>query len=142
MREPLERVERIWRGIVMDTYALEKLTGWTPELSPPPDTPLYRWRVLAGDVGPAVCFAALGDDDVRMTEIDVIPGRVEGANYDVQLHIAASREFRDAQFCRPKSRAVDVRFGSQADLTIPSPTSVLSLPIRLGLPVMPQSADS
>ena len=50
-REPLERVDRIWRGIVMDTYALEKLTGWTPELSPPPDSPLFRWRVLAGDLG-------------------------------------------------------------------------------------------
>jgi hypothetical protein len=37
---------------VMDTYALEKLTGWTPELSPPPDSPLYRWRVLAGDFHP------------------------------------------------------------------------------------------
>jgi hypothetical protein len=36
----------------MDTYALEKLTGWTPELSPPPDSPLYRWRVLAGDAQP------------------------------------------------------------------------------------------
>jgi len=47
-REPLERVDRVWRGIVMDTYALEKLTGWTPELSPPPDTPFFRWRVLAG----------------------------------------------------------------------------------------------
>jgi hypothetical protein len=47
-REPLERVDRSWRGIVMDTYALEKLTGWTPELSPPPDSPLFRWRVLAG----------------------------------------------------------------------------------------------
>jgi 4-amino-4-deoxy-L-arabinose transferase-like glycosyltransferase len=46
-REPLERVERVWRGTVMDTYALEKLTGWTPELSPPPDTPFFRWRVLA-----------------------------------------------------------------------------------------------
>ena len=52
VREPLERVERSWRGIVMDTYTLEKLTGWTPELSPPPDSPLYRWRVLAGDVMP------------------------------------------------------------------------------------------
>jgi hypothetical protein len=31
----------------MDTYALEKLSGWTPELSPPPDSPLFRWRVLA-----------------------------------------------------------------------------------------------
>src|SRR6266481_6193668 len=49
VKHPLERVDRVWRGIVMDTYALEKLTGWTPELSPPPDSPLYRWRVLAGD---------------------------------------------------------------------------------------------
>jgi 4-amino-4-deoxy-L-arabinose transferase-like glycosyltransferase len=48
-REPLERVERVWRGTVMDTYALEKLTGWTPDLSPPPDSPLFRWRVLAGN---------------------------------------------------------------------------------------------
>jgi 4-amino-4-deoxy-L-arabinose transferase-like glycosyltransferase len=51
IRQPLERVERSWRGIVMDTYALEKLTGWTPELSPPKDSPLYRWRVLAGEFG-------------------------------------------------------------------------------------------
>jgi 4-amino-4-deoxy-L-arabinose transferase-like glycosyltransferase len=58
VREPLERVERSWRGIVMDTYALEKLTGWTPELSPPPDSPLFRWRVLAGDLSPPLlpCF--------------------------------------------------------------------------------------
>jgi 4-amino-4-deoxy-L-arabinose transferase-like glycosyltransferase len=46
-REPLERVERIWRGVVVDTYALEKLTGWTPELSPQVNSPLYRWRSLA-----------------------------------------------------------------------------------------------
>jgi hypothetical protein len=32
----------------MDTYALEKLTGWTPELSPQKDSPLYRPRTLAG----------------------------------------------------------------------------------------------
>jgi hypothetical protein len=69
IREPLERVERSWRGIVMDTYALEKLTGWTPQLSPPPDSPLYRWRVLAGDVQPpwhganrGSVVAALADD--------------------------------------------------------------------------------
>jgi len=49
VREPLERVDRVWRGVVMDTYSLEKLTGWTPELSPPPDTPFFRWRVLAGE---------------------------------------------------------------------------------------------
>ena len=50
IKVPLERVDRVWRGVVMDTYALEKLTGWTPELSPPPDSPLFRWRVLAGEV--------------------------------------------------------------------------------------------
>jgi 4-amino-4-deoxy-L-arabinose transferase-like glycosyltransferase len=58
IREPLERVERRWRGVVMDTYALEKLTGWTPELAPPPGSPLYRARTLAGDVSPAVRVAA------------------------------------------------------------------------------------
>jgi 4-amino-4-deoxy-L-arabinose transferase-like glycosyltransferase len=67
LREPLGRVERSWRGTVMDSYALEKLTGWTPDLRPPPDSPLYRWRVLAGDEGPGdegpgdqrIAFAAL-----------------------------------------------------------------------------------
>jgi 4-amino-4-deoxy-L-arabinose transferase-like glycosyltransferase len=49
VREPLERVDRVWRGIVMDTYALEKLERWTPELSPPPESQFFRWRVLAGD---------------------------------------------------------------------------------------------
>ncbi|WP_315734276.1 glycosyltransferase family 39 protein [Bradyrhizobium sp. SZCCHNR1093] len=48
-REPLGHVERSWRGHVMDTYAFGKLTGWTPELAPPPDSPLYPWRWLAGD---------------------------------------------------------------------------------------------
>jgi hypothetical protein len=59
VRQPLERVERSWRGIVMDTYALEKLTGWIPELSPPPDSPLYRARTLAGETQPLM-VAALG----------------------------------------------------------------------------------
>jgi 4-amino-4-deoxy-L-arabinose transferase-like glycosyltransferase len=49
-REPLERVDRVWRGGVMDTYSLEKLEGWTPELNPPENSPLFQWRVLAGDV--------------------------------------------------------------------------------------------
>jgi hypothetical protein len=71
VRTPLERVDRSWRGIVMDTYALEKLTGWTPELAPAPDSPLYRARVLAGDTGPlqdisGIAVAALPDDhDMR-----------------------------------------------------------------------------
>jgi hypothetical protein len=50
LREPLERVDRVWRGSAMDSYVLEKLTGWTPQLSPPPDSPLFRWRLLAGDL--------------------------------------------------------------------------------------------
>ena len=49
-RQPLERVDRVWRGQVMDTYALEKLTGWTPELDPSPDSPFFGWRSLAGDL--------------------------------------------------------------------------------------------
>jgi 4-amino-4-deoxy-L-arabinose transferase-like glycosyltransferase len=64
-REPLERVDRSWRGVVMDTYALEKLTGWTPELSPPPDSPLFRWRVLAGDIQPPVVAGKTSDRDKR-----------------------------------------------------------------------------
>jgi 4-amino-4-deoxy-L-arabinose transferase-like glycosyltransferase len=67
IREPLERVDRGWRGIVMDTYALEKLTGWTPQLSPPPDSPLYRARPLAGDFGPSLSIAAQANrQDVRI----------------------------------------------------------------------------
>ena len=62
VREPLERVDRSWRGFVMDTYALEKLTGWTPELSPPPDSPLYRWRLLASDIRRSLPVAALGSN--------------------------------------------------------------------------------
>jgi hypothetical protein len=58
IRAPLERVKRSWRGTVMDTYALEKLTGWTPELSPPPDSPLFSPRVLAGDFEMAGCGLA------------------------------------------------------------------------------------
>jgi 4-amino-4-deoxy-L-arabinose transferase-like glycosyltransferase len=67
IRQPLERVERRWRGTLMDTYVLEKLTGWTPELSPPPDSPLYGVRALAGDFPPPLPdprfgVAALADD--------------------------------------------------------------------------------
>ncbi|MGY4306316.1 4-amino-4-deoxy-L-arabinose transferase-like glycosyltransferase [Bradyrhizobium sp. USDA 4369] len=52
---PLGNVIRSWRGTVMETYAIKKLTGWTPDLSPPPDSPLYQWRWLAGDLDAASC---------------------------------------------------------------------------------------
>ncbi len=46
-REPLETVDRVWRGVVMDSYTIETFSGWTPELSPPKDSPLFVVRVLA-----------------------------------------------------------------------------------------------
>jgi len=46
-REQLGQVERRWRGVLIDTYTVDKLTGWTPELTPPKDSPLFQWRVLA-----------------------------------------------------------------------------------------------
>jgi 4-amino-4-deoxy-L-arabinose transferase-like glycosyltransferase len=49
-RTPLEQVDRVWRGTVMDTYDLEKLTGFTPILTPPEDSPMFSARPLAGDV--------------------------------------------------------------------------------------------
>jgi 4-amino-4-deoxy-L-arabinose transferase-like glycosyltransferase len=52
--EPVGRVDRSWRGSVMSSYALKKLTGWTPDLTPPLHSPLYQWRWLAGDVAGAL----------------------------------------------------------------------------------------
>ena len=65
VRQPLERVARSWRGIVMDTYALEKLTGWTPELAPAPESPFFRWGVLAGEVAPPAFAGLTNDRDKR-----------------------------------------------------------------------------
>jgi hypothetical protein len=42
----------MFRGVAMKTYRIEKLTGWTPELNPPPGTPFYRWPNLAMGVSP------------------------------------------------------------------------------------------
>ncbi len=80
-REPLERVDRVWRGIVMDTYAMEKFTGWTPELSPPPDSPLFRWRVLAGEVRPR-----------QLSAVRTSFRGTRSVNYDVYSHIGESRD--------------------------------------------------
>ncbi|WP_445492240.1 glycosyltransferase family 39 protein [Rhodopseudomonas sp. RCAM05734] len=40
-------VDTVWRGVAMKTYAMDKLTGWTPDLNPPLGTPFYRWPNLA-----------------------------------------------------------------------------------------------
>jgi hypothetical protein len=67
VRTPLERVERSWRGVVMDTYALEKLERWTPDLSPPADSPFFRWRVLAA-MQPARIATPAQDRDKRRAQ--------------------------------------------------------------------------
>ena len=83
VRVPLQRVDRVWRGTVMDTYALEKLTGWTPELLPAPDSPLYRARTLAGEVAKpgdrrlgSVSAAALGSSLLDVALAQQILGEV------------------------------------------------------------------
>ncbi|MDB5484367.1 MAG: putative glycosyl transferase [Tardiphaga sp.] len=45
---PVGRVERRWRGTLMDTHETCLVSGWTPQLNPPPTSPLYRWPDLAG----------------------------------------------------------------------------------------------
>ena len=48
-REPRGDVVRSWRGLTMEVYAVGTISGWTPELSPPPDSPFYLWRLLADE---------------------------------------------------------------------------------------------
>jgi hypothetical protein len=55
--EPLAQVDTIWRGTAMKHYAIDKLTGWTPELNPKPDTPFYKWPALAMQVSPNIRLA-------------------------------------------------------------------------------------
>ncbi|MDB5502251.1 MAG: hypothetical protein JWR89_2153, partial [Tardiphaga sp.] len=56
--ERLATVNTVFRGVVMKTYGIDKLTGWHPDLNPPPNTPFYRWPQLA--VGfPSYQFANL-----------------------------------------------------------------------------------
>ncbi len=38
--------DRKWRGVVIEPFAFKTITGWTPDLSPPPDSPFYQWRLL------------------------------------------------------------------------------------------------
>lgn len=64
---PLGQVQRTWRGRVMDTYVLKKLTGWTPDFSPPPDSPFYRWRQLA-ESGAVVRYTLSSEVDAGSLE--------------------------------------------------------------------------
>ena len=73
VRVPLEQVDRVWRGTMMDRYALAEANRLDPQLSPPPDSPLFRWRVLAGEV------------PLRAFTETVMPGLVPG------IHVFAQR---------------------------------------------------
>lgn len=38
--------DRTWRGVVIEPFAFKTVQGWMPDLSPPPDSPFYKWRLL------------------------------------------------------------------------------------------------
>lgn len=40
------QADRKWRGVVIEPFAFKTVTGWTPDLSPPPDSPFYQGRLL------------------------------------------------------------------------------------------------
>lgn len=40
------QTDRMWRGAVIEPFAFKTIQGWKPDLSPPPDSPFYKWRLL------------------------------------------------------------------------------------------------
>jgi 4-amino-4-deoxy-L-arabinose transferase-like glycosyltransferase len=46
-RQPVGRLDRMWRGVSMGSYGVELVTGWNPPLYPAPGTPFYAWPALA-----------------------------------------------------------------------------------------------
>ena len=47
VRVNIGTADRIFRGVAVDTIVFRKVTGWTPDLTPPPGSPLYRWPNMA-----------------------------------------------------------------------------------------------
>jgi hypothetical protein len=54
---PLGEADTMFRGTAMKHYAIDKLTGWTPQLDPAPGTRFYRWPALALQISPNVQIA-------------------------------------------------------------------------------------
>ncbi|HEX7882449.1 MAG TPA: glycosyltransferase family 39 protein [Afipia sp.] len=40
------QADRTWRGVVIEPFAFKTVTGWVPDLTPPMDSPFYKWRLL------------------------------------------------------------------------------------------------
>ncbi len=40
------QADRTWRGVVIEPFVFKTVTGWMPDLSPPADSPFYKWRLL------------------------------------------------------------------------------------------------
>lgn len=40
------QADRMWRGVVIEPFAFKTITGWKPDLSPLPESPFYKWRLL------------------------------------------------------------------------------------------------
>lgn len=52
VRRRVGEVAQRWRGVTIDRFVLETITGWTPELNPKPGSPLYKWPALASLAAP------------------------------------------------------------------------------------------
>jgi hypothetical protein len=44
---PLAETDTLFRGTPMKHYAIDKISGWTPQLDPAPGTEFYKWPALA-----------------------------------------------------------------------------------------------
>ena len=42
--QPVGGADLVWRGVVYDAYTFQKVTGWTPVLSPARGDPLFEAR--------------------------------------------------------------------------------------------------
>ena len=40
------QANRTWRGVTIEPFAFKTIQGWKPDLTPPPDSPFYQWRLL------------------------------------------------------------------------------------------------